>query len=174
MDYFCIECGSNDNPKSYAKGGKIMFPWNLFPFNKETRNRLQNLKPEEINQFIQGIMGNMMPSQFDGMMNPGNIMPQNKKPQPKNTLHSAVFETHDSVFVRLPIKDEKQLKKIEIFHTANQLIVKNLPEHEDNNTITLPAMVKKKGATAKYKDGVLEIKMLKSSDLQFSQIDLTQ
>lgn len=160
----------------FAKGGASMFPWNFFPFNKEMKNRLQNMKPEDINQFIQGIMGNMMPSQFDGMMNPQNYSQQTEK-QPKqqsNHFQSTVFETHDSVFVRLPIKDEKQLKQIKIFHTANQLIVRNIPKSEDKNTITLPAMVKKRGATAKYKDGVLEIKLLKSADLQFSQIDLTE
>jgi HSP20 family molecular chaperone IbpA len=152
-----------------------MFPWNFFPFNKEMKNRLQNMKPEDINQYIQGIMGNMMPSQFDGIMNPGNVSQSKKQPsQSSNKLQSAVFETHDSIFVRLPIKDEKLLKKIEIFHTANQLMVKNIPDLEDKNTITLPAIVKKKGSTAKYKDGVLEIKMVKSADLQFSQIDLSE
>lgn len=174
---YCIVCGIDELcGECLQKGGEFMFPWNLFPFNKEMKNRLQNMKPEDVNQFIQGIMGNIMPSQYDGMMNSQNFSHQtHKQPSQQSTiLHSAVFETHDSVFVRLPVKDEALLQQIEIFHTANQLIIRNIPKREDKNTITLPAMVKKKGASAKYKEGVLEVKMLKSADMQFSQIDLSE
>ena len=43
-----------------------MFPWNLFPFNKDMKNKLQHMKPDEIDQFIKGIMGNVMSSQSGG------------------------------------------------------------------------------------------------------------
>ena len=36
-----------------------VFPWNLFPFNKETQNKLQQMKPEDINQYVQNAMGQM-------------------------------------------------------------------------------------------------------------------
>ncbi|MEH7014367.1 Hsp20/alpha crystallin family protein [Neobacillus niacini] len=153
-----------------------MFPWNIFPFNKDMKNKLQHMKPDEIDQFIKGILGNVMPSQSGETMNSQDIV-NHYRPQPTqqaNTLNSTAFETHDSVFVRIPIKDESLLKEMRIYHTANQLMVENIPEKDHKHSITLPAMVKKKGSSAKYKDGILEIKLIKSYDIQYSQIDVTE
>jgi hypothetical protein len=153
-----------------------MFPWSFFPFNKDMKNKLQHMKPDEIDQFIKGIMGNVMPSQSGGTLNTEDIV-NHYKPQsshPTNVLKSTAFETHDSVFVRIPIKDESMLKGLQIYHTANQLMVENIPELGNKHSITLPAMVKKKGSTAKYKDGILEIRLIKTYDIQYSQIDVTE
>ena len=38
-----------------------MFPWSIFPFNKDSKSMLQNMKPDEIDKYVQGIMGKMMP-----------------------------------------------------------------------------------------------------------------
>jgi HSP20 family molecular chaperone IbpA len=157
-----------------------MFPWSIFPFNKDSKNMLQNMKPDEINHYVQGIMEKMMPSNMGGMMNPQDIMnnfgqPLGQQSRPTTSvLDSSAFETHDFVFVRIPIKKEEWLKQIQIYHTSNQLIVEHIPNHEDKNTITLPAIVKKKGAAANYKDGTLEIRIPKNVDMQFSQIDVTE
>ena len=153
-----------------------MFPWSFFPFNKDMKNKLQHMKPDEIDQFIKGIIGNVMPSQSGGTLNSEDIV-NHYKPQSShqtNPLNSTAFETHDSIFVRIPIKDESQLKGLQIYHTANQLMVENVPEQGNKHSITLPAMVKKKGSTAKYKDGILEIRLIKSYDIQYSQIDVTE
>lgn len=151
-----------------------MFPWNFFPFNKDMKNKLKSMKPDEVNQFIQGIMGNIMPSHFEDMMNQQSTMYQNQQQTNLSPSSASVFETHDAVFVRLPIKNEDILRQIRIYHTANQLIVHHKPERNEKQTITLPAMVRKKGASAKYKDGILEIKLIKSNDMQFSQIDISE
>ena len=153
-----------------------MFPWNLFPFNKDMKNKLQHMNPDEIDQFIKGIMGNVMPSQSGGAKNPQDVVNhfQSQPTQQGKTLNSSAFETHDSVFVRIPIKDESLLKDLRIYHTANQLMVDHLPERDAKHSITLPAMVKKKGSSAKYKDGILEIKLIKSYDIQYSQIDVSE
>lgn len=134
------------------------------------------MKPDEIDQFIKGILGNVMPAQSGSTINSQDFVNQ-YRPQPSqqaNSLNSTAFETHDSVFVRIPIKDESLLKDLRIYHTANQLMVENIPERDLKHTITLPAMVKKKGSTAKFKEGVLEIKLIKSYDIQYSQIDVTE
>ena len=158
------------------KGGEFMFPFNFFPFNKDMKNKLQHMKPDEIDQFIKGILGNVMSSQSGSTMNSQDFVNQ-YRPQPSqqaNPLNSAAFETHDSVFVRIPIKDELLLKELRIYHTANQLIVENIPERDNKHSITLPAMVKKKGSSAKFRDGILEVKLIKSHDFQYSQIDVTE
>ena len=66
------------------------------------------------------------------------------------------------------------LKELRIYHTPNQLMIEHIPEKDQKHSITLPAMVKKKGSSAKYKDGILEIKLIKSYDIQYSQIDVTE
>lgn len=156
-----------------------MFPWNMFPFNKDVRESLQKMKPDEIDKYVQDIIGKVLPGNMKGMMNPQEMFsgfgPQSSTSQPgTGALNSSAFETHDYVFVRIPIKDEDWIKKLRLYHTSNQLILENIPEPGDKHTITLPAIVKKKGAAANYKDGTLEVKIPKNIDMQFSQIDVTE
>ena len=158
-----------------------MFPWSMFPFNKDSKSMLQNMKPDEIDKYVQDIMGKMMPGNMQGMMNPQEIMNSfqsplgQRSPSPSTgILNSTAFETHDFVFVRIPIKKEEWIKQLQIYHTSNQLIVEHIPDHEDKHTVTLPAIVKKKGAVANYKDGMLEVRIPKNVDMQFSQIDVTE
>jgi hypothetical protein len=156
-----------------------MFPWNLFPFNKDMKENMQKMKPEEINNYVQDIIGKVMPGNFRGMMNPQDLFNGFQPASTPSTLspgvlNSTAFETHDFVYVRIPIKDEEWVKMIRIYHTSNQLIVENIPQPEDKHIITLPAIVKKKGAIAHYKDSVLEVKIPKNVDMQFSQIDVTE
>ena len=156
-----------------------MFPWNIFPFNKDMKDSMKNMKPEEIENFVQDLMRKIMPQNMMGMMNPQDLMngfqsSVSQQPQMTGVLNSSAFETHDFVFVRIPLKSDEWLKQIRIYHTSNKLIVEHIPEQEDKHTITLPAIVRKKGAAANYKDGVLEIKIPKNIDMQYSQIDVTE
>ncbi len=155
-----------------------MFPWNMFPFNNDSQNMLKKMNPEEINKYIQDILEKMLPGSLRGMMNPHELMnsgqPSNVQEQSGNTLNAAAFETHDFVFVRIPIKKEDWIRKMRIYHTSNQLIVERIPDHEDKHVFTLPAIVKKKGAAANYRDGTLEVRIPKNIDMQFSEIDVME
>ncbi|WHY84295.1 Hsp20/alpha crystallin family protein [Neobacillus novalis] len=156
-----------------------MFPWNMLPFGKDMKDSMKNMKPEEINNYVQDIIGKIMPGNMQGMMNPQEMFNgfQNTASQQRpasGVLDSTAFETHDYVFVRIPLKNEEWIKKLRLYHTSNQLIIEHIPEHEDTNTITLPAIVKRKGAIANYKDGILEVKIPKNIDMQYSQIDVTE
>lgn len=155
-----------------------MFPWNMFPFSKDMKDSIQKMKPDEINNYVQDLIGKMMPNMRD-MMNPQDIFngfqtSVSKEQTATGALKSTSFETHDYVFVRIPIQNEDWIKQLRLYHTSNQLIVEHIPQHEDTNTITLPAIVKKKGSTANYKDGILEVKIPKNIDMQYSQIDVTE
>ncbi|WP_080845769.1 Hsp20/alpha crystallin family protein [Cytobacillus gottheilii] len=161
-----------------------MFPWNLFPFNKEMKNNFQdlkNMKPEEINQYVHNIMGNVFPQQSNGMPNFndffggfGNENAGSKKEQASLKLDTSVFETHDDVYVKVFIKDEDWLHQMRLYHTSNQMIIEAIPSFEDKTTITLPAIVKRKGSKANFQDGILEIKLPKNIDAQFSEIEFTK
>ncbi|MBU8878900.1 Hsp20/alpha crystallin family protein [Bacillus sp. FJAT-29790] len=155
-----------------------MFPWNLFPVNKDTKKMMQQVKPEEIDKYVKNIMGQMIPQHMQGMMNPQEYMQgfgnQASPDVQTSTLPSSVFETHDHVYVRVAIKKEEWLKEMKLYHTSNQMIIEHIPELNDKHTITLPALVRKKGTTANFKEGTLEIKIPKNVDMQFSEIDVTE
>jgi HSP20 family molecular chaperone IbpA len=150
----------------------------MFPFSKDTQNSLKKMNPEEINKYIQDILEKMLPGNMRGMMNPHDLM-NSFQPSPAqqptvNGINATTFETHDYVFVRIPINNEDWVKQVRIYHTSNQLIVERIPDYEDKHIITLPAIVKKKGSAANYKEGTLEIRIPKNIDMQFSEIDVNE
>lgn len=156
-----------------------MFPWNMFPFNKDMKDAMQKMKPEEIDKYVQDIIGKVLPQNMrGGMMNPmemfNGMQSTATRQHSDGALNSSAFETHDYVYVRIPIKKEEWVRKLKLYHTSNQLILEDIPDDGDKHTITLPAIVKKKGAAANFKDGILEIKIPKNIDMQFSQIDVTE
>lgn len=158
---------------------RLLFPWNIFPFDKEMKDKMTKMKPEEINSYVQDIMGKIMPGNMKSVINPQEMFqgfPSSPSPQEsmRGILNSTAFETHDFVFVRIPIQKEEWVKQLRIFHTSNQLIVEHIPHHDDKHSIILPAIVKKKGAIATIKDNMLEVKIPKNVDMQFSQIDVTE
>jgi HSP20 family molecular chaperone IbpA len=158
-----------------------MFPWNFSPFNKKLNNQMGQFDQKGIEKFVKDMMGQMMPSQMQGTMNPQDWMNMGDKSQTNQestntsdqTLSYSVFETHHHVFIRIKIKDEEWLSKMRLYHTSNQLIVEHIPNEDDKLTITLPAIVKRKGTSANHKDGILEIKIPKNIDMQYSEIELT-
>ena len=97
---------------------------------------------------------------------------ESKQENTNSPLNISTFETHDHVYVRVMIKEESQLANLKIHHTSNQLIIEGIPTLEDRHVVTLPSIVRMKGATSKYRDGCLQIKMIKKIDLQFTEIDV--
>lgn len=139
------------------------------------------INQNEIEKFVKEMMNQMMPSQMQDILHSQDWTKQKMKreepPSSQNSNHPlsySVFETHHHIYIRILIKDEAWLSQMKLFHTSNQLIVEHIPNDEDKLTIILPAIVRKKGTTANYKDGVLEIKLLKNIDMQFSEIEVTE
>jgi HSP20 family molecular chaperone IbpA len=160
-----------------------MFPWNFFPFSKDMQAKLQQMKPEEINKFVQNTMNkmfqstsphsmNMNPNEFMNGFHPFQTTQEPASSNPK--LHYSIFETHEDIFVRVVIESEEWLQSMKLTHTSNLLILEHIPEMDDTHKIPLPSLVKKKGTTAYYKEGMLEIKIPKNMDLQFSEVDITE
>lgn len=160
-----------------------MFPWNLFPFNKEMKNNFQdlkNMKPEEINSYVHNILGKVFPQQSNGMPNFNDIFSGfntqssgNQQETAASKLNSSVFDTHDDVYVKIFIKDENWLQQMKLYHTSSQMIIEGIPSSEDKTMITLPANVKRKGSKANFQDGILEIRLPKNTDHQISEIEVT-
>jgi len=157
-----------------------MNPWNiLFPFQKHMKNFTGSHSPKDMEEYMSKMLQNLQNGDFGQMMNAAATA--NSTSNQNNTadtqqgkLPATIFETHSDIFVRLSIENSDLLKNIRIVHTSNILIVEGIPEQTDRNTYTLPAIVKKKGSTALYKDGALEIKLPKINDLQYSEINITE
>lgn len=45
----------------------IMSPWNFSPFNKETMQKLKRMRPEEVQNYVNEVMGKMFPPEMQGM-----------------------------------------------------------------------------------------------------------
>lgn len=152
-----------------------MFPWNLFPFNENMKKVINQIKPDEMDKYTQELMGKMIPKHMEGMMNPQEtfkgIFPN---PFHHSSLPYTIFDTHEYVFVRIIIKNEEWLNTMKLYYTANLMVIEHIPDFDDKHTLTLPAIVKKKGATVSFKDGTLEIKIPKSVDMQFCEIDISE
>ena len=145
------------------------------------KNKINQIKPDQIERFTQEMMGKMMPKHVQGMIDPQEMLNgffPNTKNQPLEGSHSrlkvSVFETHDFVFIRIEIEKKEWLKAIKIYYTSNQMIIEHIPAFDDKQTITLPSPVKKKGASACFKEETLEIKLAKSTNTHYSEIDITE
>lgn len=156
-----------------------MLPWNNFPFNEEMKKLLQNKGTTEIDKYVYEMVSKMLPQNMAGMMNSeagmnGTPLYQQKSDRQENEagLTPSTFVTHDFVFARIPIKNEDWLKEIKIFHTSHELIIENNQSSEFKSTYPLPVPVRKKGATATYKDQILEIRIPRSIQTQISEISI--
>ncbi|WP_421378754.1 Hsp20/alpha crystallin family protein [Bacillus salacetis] len=173
-----------------------MFPWNsFFPFNKNMKDMMKNMNPQDVDQYVKGVMKQMFPSDWQGMENPGDLMKnmssmmngmngmngqhheqaREAPVQPgSEKIPVNIFEALECVYIQIKITDEDLVKNMKVYHTSNQAILENIPSAGERQVITLPSLVKKKGSSAQYKDGILEIKIPKSIDLQFTEIDVSE
>lgn len=161
-----------------------MFPWNnQFPYNEQIKDFLENGYPKGIESYVQGVLEKSMQPFTSGF--PFNTDPQNpifssttnrnKITETQNkSIQYHVFETHDDVYIQIPIHDKGVLENIKIYHTANKSMVEGIPTKIDKHEIILPAIVKKKGAQAIYKDDLLQIRIPKNIDFQFTEIDVQE
>ncbi|WP_199880649.1 Hsp20/alpha crystallin family protein [Bacillus massiliglaciei] len=122
---------------------------------------------------MEQLFSQVMPDSVQSMMNQGNQETRQQQ-NPQTSLQAEVLETLSYVFIRIPMEDESLLKQAKIYHTSNQTIIEGIPESGDQHTITLPSLVRKKGAYAQYKSGILEIRLLKNADQSFSEVDVPE
>lgn len=158
-----------------------MFPWNLFPFNKDAKSRMDQMNPQDIQKYVQEMMDKLMPESLQKMEPEQMFQSFSKGTNFRNDninhaekFNYVVFETHHHVYIRIPILDSSWLEHVKIYYTSNQLIIQHIPIFEDKHTITLPAIVRKKGSVALYKDDILEIRIQKNIDIHYSEIDVTE
>lgn len=155
-----------------------MFPWGKFPFNDDIKKFSEQMKPEDIQSYVNDMIKKYIPSQGDHSTESETTSPVNcslpDQTGKQKKFDAAVFETFDFVFIRIKIPNEEQQKHLKFFHTSNKAIIENFFEMGDRHTITLPCLVKRKGATALIKDLILEVKIPKSVDMQYTEVDISE
>ena len=157
-----------------------MFPWNLFPNNKQQQmpDWMKYLNQSGLEKQMEQLLSMLSPEQFGNLMkqglSSGTAQEADREEEPRNVIQPAIFETHDYVFVRMPIKEE-ELPSLKLYHTNNRVILSGLPPNtQESLTYPLPCLVKKKGAKSSYKDGILEIILFKIPDTQYSEISVPE
>ena len=160
-----------------------MFPWNQYENINEYVKQLLNLRPNEIDEFVKNIISSNIP-------HASNTSNTNEKERDKKTstipnktvpvepqkkkepLEIKVFESHEDVFVQFPVDKKNDLQAGKIYYNSNQLVIKDIPNIGDKHKVLLPAIVQQRGAKLHFKNGVLQIKIPKADDIQFTEIDL--
>ncbi|MED4531982.1 spore gernimation protein GerT [Metabacillus fastidiosus] len=147
-----------------------MFPWNnKIPLNgNNSADFFKNMNPSEVENYIQHVMKSVFGGDFSqNFPFQGDLMNSKQKNDPYE-----IFETSDFIYVKIPMKEEL-LSSVKIQHTASQLIIANYPTEGKQKKIMLPSSVKRKGTRAKYKNKLLEIRLLRNEDHHFSEIPIT-
>ncbi|MGG3737643.1 Hsp20/alpha crystallin family protein [Aeribacillus pallidus] len=147
-----------------------MLPWNLFPFHKNDQSPWKGFSPNQIEKYMADFMSNMMRNFQNEGMSPLSTTTVDKAPS-SSPFQYDVFETFEEVFVRIRLKEDC-LSALKLYHTSNQVILEHVPEENDRHVISLPALVKKKGGNALYKEGILELRFPKSHDWQFTELTI--
>lgn len=102
----------------------------------------------------------------------GNTMAANMKAEPvaqkeyssavENSLDPQLFEIHGFVVIRTAVPDDVSEKDIKVLITTSHVTIKGDPSGNDH-ILPLPQGTKKEGATAAFKDRVLEIRIPKEN-----------
>ncbi|MEK3886239.1 Hsp20/alpha crystallin family protein [Bacillus sp. FSL K6-3431] len=148
-----------------------MIPWGNFPFKDELKKMAEEMKPSDVQSYVNDMMQKLNMPPFGDHYN----QQERDQSQSKHVeLEPSVFETFDYVYIRLTLPKNVSINQLRIFHTSNQAIIENIHEEGSKKVIILPCVVKKKGATAEVQDNILEVRIPKGSDLQFTEISISE
>ncbi|WP_409270354.1 Hsp20/alpha crystallin family protein [Neobacillus sp. SCS-31] len=133
---------------------------------------MKGMKPDAIEKYVREAIEAYLPKGTENAFHFSDEAPtrQSQATAASAKSQASIFLTHDYVYARLPISEDTQ-ENIRLYHTSNQLIIENFPVQGEKQAFDLPAVVKKKGATASVQDGILEIRLIRAIDVQLSEIN---
>ena len=156
-----------------------MFPWNLFSKGQnQMPDWMKFLNQSGMEKQMEQLLSMLSPEQLGGFINQqlnSNEVPEDQPFPDSNTkLAANILETHDYLFIRIPIKED-QLPNLKVHHTSTKVLIFGLPPEPDEKiSIRLPAPVKKKGSKSSYRDGILEIILFKLNESHYSEISIPE
>jgi hypothetical protein len=147
-----------------------VFPWNWFG---ETKDFFQGMNPEQFQKIFDQWMKMTLPNNLWNFSNGQPPAPEGAKTpeeSPDRGLNERVFETLEDIYIQIPLENKQLLRRARIYYTQNQCFIEGL--NKGRHVIPLPALVRKKGARAAFRDQMLEIKIPKNTDVQISEIPI--
>lgn len=127
----------------------------------------QQPNSDQIQKQIMNTINQFMP---DFLKNGNNMMQSSPSQTPQDIQ---LFETHDFVIARIPTQFDSSIRprlSMDTFH----LYVRGLPDRNEEIKLRLPCPIKPKYAKAEYKDGILEVRMLKQGPEPTMEINIDE
>lgn len=126
-----------------------MWPWGFFGSNKTNFDPFQYLSEGEFQQMLDQWMKQAFPDFIQSMMNDGTTFhhkntDEENENRETSTVKETLFETHDDIFIRIPIQDEKQIDRLKIYYSLNKCVIDGLNEDSSPHTIILLQLSRKK------------------------------
>ncbi|MBS4209882.1 Hsp20/alpha crystallin family protein [Bacillus sp. FJAT-50079] len=145
-----------------------MFPWKSFPFNGDFTKISEQMGPKDVHSYVNELIEKFIPQNLERYTQPAD-----KATEQNGQLQPTIFESLDDVYIKLSLSDNN-MTDIKISHTSNQVIVENILEAGKREYISLPCPVSKKGGSAKIEDGILQIKLPKNIDTQYTELTIKE
>ncbi|MCI3923691.1 Hsp20/alpha crystallin family protein [Paenibacillus sp. TRM 82003] len=95
----------------------------------------------------------------DNIVNDALSQTGGRRPVP-GKLPVELFQTHHYVIARFRVPDSVKAHKLRVFASATKLRLEGLPK-DGKQVVALPSAVRSDSAKALYKEGILQIKLLK-------------
>ncbi|TJY44060.1 hypothetical protein E5161_01290 [Cohnella pontilimi] len=114
------------------------------------------LNPRDVEGFVQDTINRFMPKTLFNDLGSASLHSSGR-------INFEIFETHRAVFVRCRFPERVVPADIRLFLNKRKL---NIEGPHGTEEVLLPADVKASSATARFDDGILEIRMPKSKDIE--------
>lgn len=160
-----------------------MFPWSkMFPFPKDYMKE-DIFKQSDVDDWMKKAMGGKLPqSQSPQMFHSTDFFEQSfdllnkvqakKKSKKKTNFDATIFETHEEVIIRFPLSSEEKLTELKTYHDSTTCYIENIPHNGNKQSLKLPCLVKSTGTSAKFKNGIVEIKIPKETNTSITKIPI--
>jgi HSP20 family molecular chaperone IbpA len=152
----------------------------MFPFPKDYMKE-DIFKQSDVDNWMNKAMGGKLPASsqmlhstdfFEQSFDLLNNVQSKKKKKKKPGFEANVFETHDDVIIRFPLSSEEKLLELKTYHDFTTCYIENIPHTGNKQTISLPSVVKSSGTKAKYKNGIVEIRIPKETNIPMTKIPI--
>ncbi|TYR81740.1 spore gernimation protein GerT [Priestia megaterium] len=159
-----------------------MFPFGKFPFKNQGEGFNGNLNPKNIDQYVQQVLSNAMGQSFPGFMKNNEFFKQaqqmydqqlSQTKEQHTKLQPTIFETHEECIIQLPLQNKEAVQQLKVAHTPYSCMIEGYYDDEPfREEWKLPCSVSRKGSKASYRNGILEIKLIKYHNLPVTEIDV--
>ncbi|MFK4997833.1 Hsp20/alpha crystallin family protein [Bacillus sp. N9] len=123
---------------------------------------------KDVHSYVNELIEKFIPQNLDKYTKPSDPASEQS-----GQLQATIFESLDDVYIKLALPNNN-IADIKISHTSNQVIIENVLEAGKREYISLPCPVRKKGGSAQMEDRILQIKLPKNMDTQYTELTIKE